>query len=163
MDVNYCKLGALTMRYLIAFLLVLASAPCWSGVLQDSARETLMNDALSRFWGRAKLSDGTFVQPENEQERKTLPISNKVANQVLDVGEISGYAEWCGLDWRSQFLAMTAAARRGGFKEKQVAFIGVLHGTAQGVIAEAMKSRPCGATDRAKILEMMKRSPNKSF
>ena len=151
------------MRYLIAFLLVLASASSWSGVLQDSARDALLKDTLSGFWGRAVFSDGTFVQPANEQERKTLPISRKVANQVLDVGEISGYAEWCGLDWQSHFLAMTAAARRSGFKEKQVAFIGVLHGTAQGVIAEAMKSKPCGATDRAKILEMMQRSPNKNF
>lgn len=151
------------MRYLIALFLVLASGCSWGGVLPDAAREVLLKDTLSGFWGHARLSDGSFVQAESEQERKNPPISSKVANQVLDVGEISGYAEWCGLDWRSHFLTMTSAARRSGFKEKQVAFIGVLHGTAQGVVAEAMKSKACEATDRAKILELIQHSPNKYF
>lgn len=151
------------MRYLIIVLLALVSAPSWSGVLPDSTRGKLLNDALSQFWGRAKLSDGSFAQPDSERERKTLPISISVANQVFDVGEISGYAEWCGLDWQSNFLTMTVAARKSGFKEKQVAFIGVIHGAAQGVVGEALKSKTCGAQERSRVMEMMRRSPNKSF
>lgn len=139
------------------------SGPTWGGVLPGPEREKLFKEALSHFWGRAKLADGSFVQPDNEQERNTLPISTTVANQVFDVGEISGYAEWCGLDWKSNFLTMTAAARKHGFKGKQVAFIGMLHGVAQGVIADALKSKSCGAHERPKVMEMMRHSPNKNF
>lgn len=151
------------MRYLIILLLALASAPSWSAALPDSAREKLLKEALSKFWGRAKLSDGSLVQPDNEQERNTLPISIAVANQVFDVGEISGYAEWCGLDWQSNFLTMTAAARKSGFKGKQVAFIGVIHGAAQGIVYDALKSKTCGAQERSSVVEMTRRSPNKNF
>ena len=151
------------MRYLITLLLALASVPSWAGVLPDSAREQLLKDTLSQFWGRAKLSNGSLVQPDSEQERNTLPISIAAANQVFDVGETSGYAEWCGLDWQSHFLTMTAAARKSGFKEKQVAFIGVIHGAAQGIVAEALKSKTCDTQERSRVMEMMRRSPNKSF
>lgn len=151
------------MRYSITLLLVLIAAPSWSGVLPDSAREQLLKESLSKFWGRAVLSNGSLVQPDSEQERRTLPISVTVANQVFDVGEVSGYAEWCGLDWRAHFLTMTAAARKSGFKEKQVAFIGVIHGVAQGIVAEALKSKTCGTQERSKVMEMMRSSPNKNF
>jgi hypothetical protein len=151
------------MRSFIAFILIFAASLSWAGVLPDATREALVKQAFSQFWGRAKLSDGSFVQPDNEQERKTLPISSGVTNQVVDAGEVSGLAEWCGLDWHSRYLTMTAAARKSGLKEKQLAFIGVLHGTAQGVLAEAMKPKPCGTSERAKVLELMKRSPNIHF
>jgi hypothetical protein len=151
------------MRYLITLLLALASVPSWAGVLPDSTRDQLLKDTLSQFWGRAKLSNGSLVQPDSEQERNTLPISIAAANQVFDVGETSGYAEWCGLDWQSHFLTMTAAARKSGFKEKQVAFIGLIHGAAQGIVAEALKSKTCGTQERSSVMEMMRRSQNKSF
>jgi GTPase SAR1 family protein len=156
------KRCALAMRYLIV-LLALISTPVWSGVLPDSAREKLLHDVFSQFWGRAKLSDGSFVKPDSEQERNTLPVSITVVNQVFDVGEISGYAEWCGLDWQSNFLTMTATARKSGFKEKQMAFIGMLHGAAQGIVADALKTKTCGAQDRLSVKDMMRRSPNKNF
>lgn len=151
------------MRYFIVFLLMFVSESSWGGVLPDTERERLFKEALSHFWGRAKLADGSFVQPDNEQDRNTLPISITVANQVFDVGEISGYAEWCGLDWKSNFLTMTAAARKSGFKGKQVAFIGLLHGVAQGIIVDALKSKTCGVHERSKVMEMVRRSPNKDF
>lgn len=149
-------------RYLVV-LLALISTPTWSGVLPDSAREKLLHDVFSQFWDRAKLSDGSFVKPDSEQERNTLPVSITVANQVFDVGEISGYAEWCGLDWQSNFLTLTATARKSGFKEKQVAFIGMLHGAAQSIVANVMKTKICGAQDQLTVKDMMRRSPNKNF
>lgn len=151
------------MRYLIILLLCLTSAPSWSGVLPDSVRDKLLKDVLSQFWGRAKLSDGSFVKPDSEQERIMLPVTITVANQIFDVGEISGYAEWCGLDWQSNFLTMTSAARKNGFKEKQVAFIGVIHGAAQGMVTDALKTKTCGAQERSSVKDMMRRSPNKNF
>ena len=151
------------MRFLIAIHLTLFSSLSLAVVLTDAARETIVKRAFSNFWGHAVLSNGKPVQPDSEEERKTLPVSNAVANQVLDVGEVSGLAEWCGLDWRSHYLSLTAAARRAGFREKQVAFIGVLHGMTQGVVAEAMKARPCTEAKRTEVQEMMKNSPNKRF
>lgn len=151
------------MRIPNTICLMLFSSLSMAGVLTDSARENIVKSAFSNFWGHAVLSDGKVVQPESDEERKTLPISNAVANQVLDVGAVSGLAEWCGLDWRSHYLSMTAAARKAGFKEKQVAFIGVLHGRAQGTVAEALKTRPCTEAKRTEVQEIMKNSPNKRF
>jgi len=143
--------------------LMLLSSLSLAGVLTDSARENIVKSAFSNFWGHAVLSNGKVVQPESDEERKTLPVSSAVANQVLDVGEVSGLAEWCGLNWQSHYLSMTAAARKAGFKDKQVAFIGVLHGRAQGTVAEALKTRPCNEAKRTEVQEMMKNSPNKRF
>ena len=151
------------MRYVAIALLTSVCCLSWAGVLPNSAREELLKSTLSMFWGHAKLSDGSVVQPENEQERRTLPVSRDVANQVLDVGELSGLAMWCGLDWQSHYLSMTAATRKNGFNEKQVAFIGVLHGAAQGIVVKAMELASCGASDRIKVMEMMQHSTYKRF
>jgi len=41
------------------------------------------------------------------------------------------------MDWQTHFLGLTVKARRQGFSEKQMAFIGLLHGIAQGNIYSA--------------------------
>lgn len=42
-------------------------------------------------------------------------ISKALVDQALDVGEVSGSAQWCGLDRRSYFLSMTAAGSAGQY------------------------------------------------
>jgi hypothetical protein len=152
------------MRSLGLILVVIYTAPAWGGVIPEAERKALLQKTLSSwFWGQAKLLGGSVVQPIDEHDRKTMPISARTANQVLDVGEISGYAEWCGLYWQSHFLTMTASARQSGLKQKQMAFIGVVHGLAQGIVFDALKPKTCGDKERAMVLKMMSNSPNKKF
>ena len=137
------------------FLIALAFLPqgvAAAGIVPAPAREALLKQALEGFWGRAKTADGKPIQPESEAERRTLPVNEKVANFAFDVGELSGLAEWCGIEWKPNFAALTRHARNGGQSERQVAFISVVHGVAQGSVASAMaKSGPCSAQHREKV------------
>jgi hypothetical protein len=148
------------MRAFISlFLLFSISLPTSAGVLPQEHRERLIQVAFANFWGKARLSNGKPVQPDNAVERSTLPISIATANHVVSVGEISGIAEWCGLDWQTHFLDLTTKARRQAFSEKQVAFIGLLHGVVQGNVHSAMQSKPCAADQKARAEKMLKASP----
>jgi hypothetical protein len=73
------------MRYMTLIFAALLSSVSIAGVLPGSARDELLRNALSQFWGRARISDGSVVQPENEEERNILPISKDAANQVIDI------------------------------------------------------------------------------
>ncbi|MOA56131.1 hypothetical protein D3C78_1800550 [compost metagenome] len=81
----------------------------------------------------------------------------------MDVGELSGLAEWCDLDWQGHYLTLTTSARRHGFTEKQLAFIGVTHGALQGFMARAMQQRSCEDEQRQRVAQLLRQSPNRSF
>lgn len=116
-----------------------------------------MKEALSDFGGDAEPSNRTRL---NSRDLQALPVSREVVIKVLDVGEISGIAEWCGLDWKSNFAAMTSAAKNAGFTDTQVAFIGILHDKTRRAVAQIVKSQACNAPARTKAVEMLKHSPN---
>ena len=119
---------------------------------------------LKNFWGQAKLSDGRFAQPASEEERHTVPITNAVVHRALDAGEVSGLAEWCKLDWESHYRALTRAARTAGLSHKQVAFVSILHGAAQGRIASAMATTgACSDHYRRKVEPILKESTVKGI
>jgi hypothetical protein len=135
----------------VAFAVLLSSA--WSAeaaVLGSELRSKMLDYVLANaFWGHAKFSDGTPVQPATEDERKQLPISRAVAERVLDTAELSGQAVWCEIDWAPNFRAMMSAARKSGLSETQLAFMGVIHGFAQSTTHEIMQKRePVCAPER---------------
>lgn len=148
------------MRTLISCLVIFSlSLTASAGILPPEHREQLIQAAFANFWGKAKLSNGKHVQPDNEAERSKLPISKATADHVISVGELSGVAEWCGLNWQSHFLSLTAKARQQLFNDKQVAFIGLLHGVAQGNVYSAVQSKPCAAEQKTNAAKMLERSP----
>ena len=147
--------------FISLFLLFSISISASAGILPQEHREQLIQAAFANFWGKARLSNGNPVQPDNAAERSTLPISTAAANHVISVGEISGIAEWCGLDWQTHFLSLTAKARRQVFSEKQVAFIGLLHGVAQGNVYSAVQSKPCAEEQKSRAAKMLETSPVK--
>lgn len=133
-------------------------------MLPDTEREELIVLVLKNFWGKAKLSNGQYAQPSSEEERNTLPIPKAAAHRALDAGEISGLAEWCGMDWKSHYFSLTSAARARGFNDKQVAFVSVLHGAAQGRVARGLGiGRPCNDADRTKIERYLAESRQKGL
>ena len=148
------------MRTFISFFVIFFfSLTASAGILPPEHREQLIRTAFSNFYGKAKLSNGKHVQPDNVAERSKLPISEATADHVISVGELSGVAEWCGLNWQSHFLSLTAKARQQLFNDKQVAFIGLLHGVAQGNVYSAVQSKPCTAEHKTKVAMMLERSP----
>jgi len=148
-------------RYFL--ILFFISGFCNAGFLPDAQREELSKLVLKNFWGKAKLANGDFVRPSSEAERNILPISDFVADRVIDAGEISGLGDWCKLDWESHYLSMTKAARSNGMTGKQVAFISVLHGAAQERIFSIMsKKSSCDEQYRGKVQKMLRQSEEKA-
>jgi hypothetical protein len=145
-------------------LLAAICVPAKAAPLPDDERQALIAAVLKNFWGQAKLSDGRFAQPASEEERHTVPIPNAVVHRALDAGEVSGLAEWCKLDWESHYRALTRAARTAGLNDKQVAFLSVLHGAAQGRIASAMATTgACSDHYRRKVEPLLKQSTAKGI
>lgn len=140
------------LRTLVAALVFSLYGQANAGLISPQARTELMQQALIGFWGRSKTPDEQVIQPANERERKAPPVNQEVVDFAFDVGELSGLSEWCSMDWKLTFTALMRSARRNGLNEKQVAFVSVLHGTAQGAVASAMeKSGPCNQQYRDKL------------
>ena len=122
-------------------------------------RQELIGLALKHFWGKAKLPNGQYVEPASEEERKTVPVSDAIAQRAIDAGEVSGLGEWCAMDWKPHYLSLTKAARARGLSDKQVAFVSFLHGAAQGrVVRTLAQGRACNAAERTKIERYLKES-----
>lgn len=140
------------MHAFTLLILTLVSTIAYSGVIPDAQRESLIRKVQKSYWGTAKLPDGSVIQPLSDAERQSIPVNRAVANFAMDVGELSGLAEWCGLDWERSINALMRNARKNKQTEKQVAFIAMLHGIAQGAISSAMsKSGQCQPQEREKV------------
>lgn len=92
--------------------------------------------------GKAKLEDGSFVK-ETEEEKKQPIMPEADIKRVIDRGFISVYAEWCGYDWQNKsfFPFMQNERSKEKWSEKQLAYIGLMHGVSMGVLQQNLKSR----------------------
>jgi hypothetical protein len=139
----------------LALFLIFFSATSFAGILPSEVRTGLVQDVLNGFWGNARDIKGNPIVPKNDQDRKTVPISAAVIDQTINVGEMSGMAEWCGLDRQPNYRSLTSYARKQKMTDKQVAFISVLHGASSQIIVSAMKSKTCEKADKEKIIELL--------
>lgn len=130
----------------------------FAGFIPNEQRTALIQEALSKFWGRAINSRGELIQPATEKERNIVPVKDSVAHRALDAGELSGLAEWCGLDWESHYRSLTRSARSKAMNDTQVAFVSFLHGAAQGIIVDAMKGSTCGKEEKSRIMRRLNES-----
>jgi hypothetical protein len=126
-----------------------------AGLLDAYARADLTQQALSGFWGNARDSIGNPIQPSDAQDRATVPVAPAIVDKAINAGEISGLAEWCGLNWEPRYYALTRAARTERMTDKQVAFISFLHGAAQQTLVSTMRGKPCGDPQRTKVREAL--------
>ncbi len=143
-------------------LLISSGVLCFEGPV--AAREAftqaqydmICGAALQGFWGRALLSNGRTVQPASAAERETVPVSDFQARQVIFASIPAGMALWCGVDHRPYYQNyMTYERQKGHWTDKQLAFIGVLFGTAQGVIKASFGKQTCDGGTRAKVIQTM--------
>lgn len=152
------------MKYLIAITLLGLAQFAFGVVIPASDREPILKEVLQKFWGRAKTSDGKVIQPASDEERSTMPVGTNVANFAFDVGELSGVAQWCGVEWRQSFGGLMRQARKNNQTEKQVAFIAVVHGAAQELVASSLATAgKCSSADqdrvRGQIESLLAREP----
>jgi uncharacterized MAPEG superfamily protein len=123
-------------------------------------RDTAIRTILAGFWGHAKDINGQLIEPTSAKDREIVPVSKAAAYRAIEAGNISGLAQWCGLDWEPHYFSLTKAARRMKMVDKQVAFLSVLHGAGQGALSNALKGKACSAGERARaeslLLESLK-------
>lgn len=100
----------------------------------------------------AKLEDGSAPSPltPQEQSQGVIPVSD--AKRVIDRGAVSAYAEWCGYNGESQsYMPFMAAERESGkWTDRQLAYMGVLHGLTWGALENNMESVPGGCKEKDK-------------
>ena len=130
--------------------LLVATACVAKGIPVDPERDVAIQKILAQFWGNARDVHGNPIQPDSAQDRTTVPVSRTAAYRSLEAGNISGLAEWCGLDWESHYLSLTKAARSMKMIDKQIAFVSVLHGAGQGAFLNSVHGRTCTDYNRTR-------------
>jgi hypothetical protein len=130
--------------------------PHWS--FSDQDFQKIISHAQNVFWKKAIVGpDLQRVHPTSESERNSLLIPKDEAWRIVNDAIDFGLAYWCEIEWRPVYLAYMQLERRKGWQEKQIAFIGVLFGSAQASLNDSMKG-DCVQQDRimAKIRLGMK-------
>jgi hypothetical protein len=99
--------------------------------------------ALNGFWGKALDEHDRSIQPTDEKDRQTIPIPVGDVRRIARAGAPAGVAEWAGLDWQSYYDSFMKKERSSlRWSGKQIAFIGVLFGVAQGSTEKSCEKMP---------------------
>ena len=81
----------------------------------------------------ARIEDGGRVPPETPEELALPIVSRAVEIEVIRRGELSAQMQICGLNWRGEsYLPLMRRFRTSGWRGKKMAYVGLLHGIAQG-------------------------------
>ena len=132
-------------------ILSLASAAAAGAreLVSDSDADEFARLALNGMWGKALDEHDRPLQPKDDKDRDTIPIPLADVRRVARSGAPAGIASWAGLDWQSYYDAFMKQERRSGrWSGKQIAFIGVLFGVAQGSFEESCEKMARDQTGR---------------
>ncbi len=132
-------------------------------IIPNNAHQQVIDRAMNNYWGKARLKDGSYVKPTSEKERNAVLITSDNASEVIKIGELSSLADWCGLEWQSNYSNTTNGARSYGLSGKQVAFVGLLHGVAMGTVDQAVKGEVCSAEQKKSVKVRLNKISNKSI
>ena len=108
----------------------------------------------------ARLANGKPVPLESAEERAQPLLPADIERRIIDTGVVSGLASWCGLDWTTLFRRMMLAERGAKqWNDKQLAYIGLLHGVSQGAIENSTRQQgSCTAKDKPRMSELLART-----
>jgi hypothetical protein len=147
-DSVYFSLGLLHMTA-IRFALVLLTLVVASSfasekhIVSDKETDEFIQLALDGFWGKALDETDRPIQPKDEEDRKIVPIPMADARRVAQAGVPAGIAAWADLDWESYYKAFMKKERSSRrWSGKQIAYIGLLFGVAQGSTEKSLANTP---------------------
>lgn len=131
---------------LVSLTWLLASLPVWAGSF-------VTDDLAAQFDGIARdhitdavYSDGSHVKAETPAERAVplLPLADQ--KRVIEHGATIGLIESCGLEWKQAYIRFMANERaKKVWTPKQLAYMGMLHGIAQGFFYKDFAEKGCTA------------------
>jgi hypothetical protein len=114
-----------------------------SELVSDSDADEFAQGALKGMWGKALDEHDRPLQPKDDKDRQTIPIPLADVRRIARAGAPAGVAMWAGLEWESYYDAFMKQERRSHrWSGKQIAFIGVLFGVAQGSFEKSCASMP---------------------
>lgn len=93
----------------------------------------------------ARLKDGSQVPPETPEERAQPIVPRALEVQTIDRALLSAAMNVCGLDsdelsYLPYMRAIRASAR---YSDKQLAYVGLLHGVALGALGPSLDASMC--------------------
>lgn len=146
-------------------IFVFALAIAWSGTGVGQTRVPSLPpvaDALVKQMASAaraqlpstRLGDGSATPAETREELDRPIVPATLESQTVARGLHSGQMEHCGADWAGASFTpyMTRLRASNRYSAKQLAYVGLLHGLAQGVIRQALRERGKGCPAQASAL-----------
>ena len=129
--------------FLIAALLSLQTPDPVPGAGPRDALERLTLQAIGiarANAGRARLSDGSSLPAATPEDRRLFAVPPALESQTVLRGLVTGQLEYCRADGIGlSFLPYMARLRASGrYSDRQLAYLGVLHGVSQQMIMDAM-------------------------
>ena len=104
--------------------------------------------------GEARLADGTPLPAASEEDRRLFAVPAALETQTVRRGFLTGQLEYCRADGiaRSFRPYMARLRASGRYSDRQLAYLGVLHGVGQEMITGAMDFRKTEACSDAAFL-----------
>lgn len=105
---------------------------------------------------KARLSDGSQLPTATPEDRRRFAIPAELEAQTVRRGMLTGQLLYCDGDGINRsFLPYMGKLRASGrYSERQIAFVGVLHGVSQQMIMDSMasaKAQVCSEAFLAKL------------
>lgn len=106
---------------------------------------------------KLKISDTEFVAEETPEELAVPILNEEEIETVLVRGIISSTAEWCGYDWGKKSFEPFMREQRGLDRtDKQMAYIGGLHGYGMSIMQKVFSEKECDSPSiRKKLLRYL--------
>ncbi len=134
-------------------------------MLRDESVTKMLRLALDRM-PDAFCGPNKKCAPATPEEKAHPPVSIEDARRAMTAGLMSGTAQLCGLNWKRRVFAPMMAYHRKKAKMngRQLAIMGMLHGTMQGYMLAGYRRRGevCTPDLRADIEKRLSAPPKKS-
>lgn len=104
--------------------------------------------------GQARLADGSPLPAASEEDRRLFAVPDALETQTVRRGFLTGQLEYCRADGiaRSFRPYMARLRASGRYSDRQLAYLGVLHGVGQEMIMGAMDHRKTNVCSDAAFL-----------
>jgi hypothetical protein len=104
------------------------------------------------------MVSGDHIITEEEAAALEYPLlPYELRKNTIIVGHLSGFAEWCGLDWKeTSFMPLMTSLRKTKlYNDYQLAFAGMLHGTGKQNAIGSKKGQICTPQDKEMIQKQL--------
>lgn len=130
-----------------------------SGKIEDRFVDRAL-EAAKDLLPQGRMRDGSSPHPVTPHERKDGVIPREDASRIVSLAADTALTQHCELDWQNlSFRPLMRRERdRGIWSDRQLAYIGILHGYAQGAYRELLKSHQrCSANHKQAIVQFFAR------